>query len=63
MKSHSGAKKRLKVTASGKLLRKGVGKRHNLNDHKKTKKQKRHLGYFVPLHPKEARNMKILLAS
>ena len=29
-KTHSGAKKRFKVTGSGKLLREKAGKRHNL---------------------------------
>ncbi|MEU6250957.1 50S ribosomal protein L35 [Glycomyces sp. NPDC047010] len=28
MKSHSGAKKRFKVTGSGKLMRRGAGKNH-----------------------------------
>ncbi|HZP14547.1 MAG TPA: 50S ribosomal protein L35, partial [Nocardioides sp.] len=29
-KTHSGAKKRFKVTGSGKILREKAGKRHNL---------------------------------
>ncbi|MGM0546893.1 MAG: 50S ribosomal protein L35 [Bacteroidota bacterium] len=42
MKSHSGAKKRFKKTASGKYLRKKAGKRHILT--KKTRRKKRKLG-------------------
>jgi large subunit ribosomal protein L35 len=30
MKSHSGTKKRVKVTGSGKIVRQKAGKRHNL---------------------------------
>lgn len=42
MKSNSGAKKRFKVTGSGKVKRKKAGKRHILT--KKTSKRKRNLG-------------------
>lgn len=62
-KSHSGAQKRFKITGSGKIMRKGIGKRHNLSAQKKTKKQKRNLGYFVTLHPGDAANIKTLLSS
>ncbi|MFI3128683.1 MAG: 50S ribosomal protein L35 [Bacillota bacterium] len=46
-KTHSGAKKRFKVTASGKIKRAKAYKSHILN--KKTKKRKRNLrkGGFV----------------
>jgi large subunit ribosomal protein L35 len=44
-KSHSGAKKRLKVLKSGKVKRKQTGMRH-LNSHMKSK-SKRHLGDVV----------------
>ena len=40
MKTHSGAKKRFKVTGSGKLTRQRAGKRH-LNEHKPTKRTRR----------------------
>ncbi|WP_040157368.1 50S ribosomal protein L35 [Nigerium massiliense] len=40
MKTHSGAKKRFKVTGSGKLMRQKAGKRH-LNEHKPTKRTRR----------------------
>lgn len=42
MKTHSGAKKRLRLLKSGKVKRKQVGVRH-LNSHMKSK-NKRHLG-------------------
>ena len=42
MKSNGGAKKRFKVTGSGKLKRKKAGKRHILT--KKRSKRKRKLG-------------------
>lgn len=32
MKSHSGMKKRVKITGSGKLVHQGSGKRHNLEN-------------------------------
>lgn len=41
MKSHSGAKKRFKKTANGKIKRRKSGKSHILT--KKTTKRKRHL--------------------
>ena len=40
MKTHSGAKKRFKVTGSGKLTHRSAGKRH-LNEHKPTKRTRR----------------------
>ncbi len=42
MKTHSGAKKRMKLLKSGKVKRRQVGLRH-LNSHM-TSKRKRHLG-------------------
>ena len=40
MKSHSGMKKRVKITGSGKLLTERAGKRHLL-EHKSTKRTRR----------------------
>ena len=40
-KSHSGARKRFKVTGSGKLLREKTGKRHNLE--RKSSRQTRRM--------------------
>ena len=42
-KTHSGAKKRIKVTGSGKLLREKAGKRHLL-EHKSSKLTRRLTG-------------------
>ncbi|RJS47323.1 50S ribosomal protein L35 [Nocardioides cavernaquae] len=44
-KTHSGAKKRFKVTGSGKILREQAGKRHNLE--KKATKVTRRLSGTV----------------
>ena len=49
MKTHSGAKKRIRVTGSGKLMRQRAGKRH-LNEHKPTKRTRR-LSSDVQLSP------------
>ena len=43
LKTHSGAKKRFKLTKSGKVKRAMTKKRHLLNGHGKTTKLKRHL--------------------
>ena len=40
MKSHSGMKKRVRVTGSGKLMRQRAGKRH-LNEHKASTRTRR----------------------
>ncbi|MDR1852196.1 MAG: 50S ribosomal protein L35 [Propionibacteriaceae bacterium] len=40
MKTHSGAKKRFRLTGTGKLVRQQAGKRH-LNEHKPTKRTRR----------------------
>jgi len=45
MKTHSGAKKRMRVLKSGKVKRKQVGMRH-LNSHMSSSR-KRHLGQVV----------------
>ena len=43
IKTHSGAKKRFKVTKNGKIVRAHANKRHILNSPKKTTKRKRGL--------------------
>ena len=43
LKSHSGAKKRFNLTASGKVKRAHANKSHLLNGHGKTTKRKRGL--------------------
>jgi large subunit ribosomal protein L35 len=40
MKRHSGAKKRFKVTGTGKLVHRQAGKRH-LNEHKSSRQTRR----------------------
>lgn len=58
-KSNSGAKKRLKVTGTGRLQAKHTGMRHNLR--KKTKKQKKKLNTALLIHPSDTPRMKKLL--
>ena len=43
MKTHSGAKKRFKVTGSGKIMRRQAGKMH-LNEHKPSTRTRRLAG-------------------
>jgi large subunit ribosomal protein L35 len=49
MKTHSGAKKRFKVTGTGKLVHKQAGKRHNLG--KKSNRRIRQLRNQAVLSP------------
>ena len=59
MKTHSGAKKRFKLTAKGK-----VRGRHAFTSHileKKSPKKKRHHGNPVILHEQDAKRVKKLL--
>ena len=61
MKSHSGAKKRFKLTGKGK-----VKARHAMTSHilgKKTSKRKRHLGRPTILEPDDAKRVKKLLGA
>ena len=50
MKTHSGAKKRFRKTASGKILARHAFTSHNLG--KKPAKRKRHLGRPVEIAPR-----------
>jgi large subunit ribosomal protein L35 len=59
MKTHKGAKKRFRVSASGKLKRRQAGKKH-LNSHK-TGKRKRQLRSIVSRTDALAKTYKILL--
>ena len=45
LKTHRGAKKRFKITATGKVMVKSSGKRHLLSS--KTRKRKRQKGFNV----------------
>ena len=58
-KTHSGAKKRFKITGSGKVMKQGAGMRHNLEV--KSGKQKRALNQERVLAPQDAKVIKKLL--
>jgi len=61
MKSNSGATKRFKLTASGKIKRKHAFKNHILT--KKSKKRKRALGHMALVnHTEQARMERLILA-
>ena len=47
-KTHSGAKKRFRITSKGKVLRSHANKNHILN--KKSRKRKRHLRQSALVH-------------
>lgn len=59
LKTNSGAKKRFKITANGKIMRKHAFKSHILT--KKTKKRKRNLGYFTTVDKSNIDNVNKLL--
>jgi large subunit ribosomal protein L35 len=59
MKTHSGAKKRFKITGAGKLMREQANRRHLL-EHKPTKRTRR-LAADVELSPGDAKKAKRLL--
>ncbi len=60
MKTKGGAKKRFKLTGSGKIKRKHAFKSHILT--KKSKKRKRNLGHFTTVHKADEANVRQLLA-
>jgi large subunit ribosomal protein L35 len=59
MKSHSGTKKRVKITGSGKIVRQKAGKRHNLE--KKPSTVTRRMSGTVEVSPADAKKVKKLL--
>ncbi len=59
VKSHSGAKKRFKVSGSGKIMRNCSGKRHILT--KKSKKRKLRLGHTVSCAPGDSKRVEKML--
>ncbi|MHA7108553.1 50S ribosomal protein L35 [Sunxiuqinia elliptica] len=59
MKTNSGAKKRFKLTGSGKLKRKHAYKSHILT--KKSTKRKRNLTYWGTVDKADEKNVKLLL--
>lgn len=58
-KTHSGAKKRFRVTGTGKVMREQAGKRHLL-EHKPSKK-KRNLSQDQQVAPADVKKIKKLL--
>lgn len=60
MKSKSGAKKRFKLTGSGKIKRKHAYKSHILT--KKSTKRKRNLTYSGLVHPADEKNIREMLS-
>jgi large subunit ribosomal protein L35 len=60
-KTHSGAKKRFKVTGSGKIMRERAGVRHYL-EHKSSTLTRRLAG-TVEVSPADAKKVKKLLSS
>jgi large subunit ribosomal protein L35 len=60
MKTHSGTKKRVKVTGSGKLRREQANKRHLL-EHKSSRRTRR-LSADVDVSPADTKKVKRLLA-
>lgn len=59
VKTNSGAKKRFKLSGSGKIRRKHAYKSHILT--KKSKKRKRNLGYFADVEPARVESTQLLL--
>ena len=59
MKTHSGAKKRFKLTGTGKVMKQQSGMRHNLEV--KSGKRKRSLNQEQVLAPQDAKVIKKLL--
>ncbi len=59
LKTKSGAKKRFKVTGTGKIMRKNAFKNHILT--KKETKQKRRLGHKSLVHKSDLKNVKAML--
>ena len=58
-KTHSGAKKRFKVTGSGKIMRQQAGMRHNLEV--KSARRKRRLNTDEVLSPADAKGIRTML--
>jgi large subunit ribosomal protein L35 len=58
-KTHSGAKKRFRITGSGKIMKQGAGLGHHLEV--KSSRRKRRLNKDVELPPRDAKVIKRLL--
>lgn len=59
MKTNSGAKKRFKLTGTGKIKRKHANKSHILT--KKSTKRKRNLGYWTVIDKSNEKGVKLML--
>ncbi len=59
MKTHSGAKKRFRITGSGKVMREQIGGRHLLEH--KSSRFKRSIANDVEVAPPDAKKVKKLL--
>jgi large subunit ribosomal protein L35 len=59
MKTNSAAKKRFKLTGTGKIKRKHAYKSHILT--KKSTKRKRNLSYFTTVNKTDEKNVKLML--
>ncbi len=59
LKTHRGAAKRFKITATGKVLRMHSGKRHLLGT--KAANRMRRLKKLTQVHPADAKNVKAML--
>lgn len=59
MKTNSGAKKRFRLTGTGKIKRKHAYKSHILT--KKSTKRKRNLGYWTTIDSSNVNNVKLML--
>ncbi len=60
MKTNPSAKKRFRITGSGKIKRKHANMRHILT--KKAKKRKRNLRHFTTVHKADVKNVLFMLA-
>ena len=58
-KTHSGAKKKFKVTGTGKLLRRSANQSHNLEH--KSPKQKRTFSKALPVDPDNTKTVERML--
>lgn len=61
LKSHSGAKKRFKLTKKGKVIRGHANTSHLLNGHGKTSKSKRHARGTTVTHETSVKAVKKML--
>ncbi|MEE1076212.1 MAG: 50S ribosomal protein L35 [Acutalibacteraceae bacterium] len=61
IKTHSGAKKRFKISKNGKVMRAHANKRHILNSSKKTTKRKRSLRKSVATDKTNVAQLKKLI--